>query len=95
MRVGGGEEFTIILPNTSLTNALAQANALKDYISTHPVANIQLTISIGVATISSDDSVISVLERADSALYEAKNNGRNSVYFSDNKLTIIASASLL
>ncbi|MFQ3204918.1 MAG: two-component system cell cycle response regulator [Pseudoalteromonas tetraodonis] len=91
----GGEEFTIILPNTSLTNALAQANALKDYISTHPVANIQLTISIGVATISSDDSVISVLERADSALYEAKNNGRNSVYFSDNKLTIVASASLL
>ncbi|QBJ63915.1 GGDEF domain-containing protein [Pseudoalteromonas sp. DL-6] len=87
----GGEEFSIILPNTSLIEAIAQANQLKECIYAVPIANIPLTISIGLALIDPNDSVLSVLERADSALYKAKNNGRNSVYFRDIELTIATS----
>ncbi|MBH0026624.1 GGDEF domain-containing protein [Pseudoalteromonas sp. SWN29] len=86
----GGEEFTVILSGTSITDAMAQANELKEYVGTHPIVNISLTISIGLAPIQTGDTVLKILERADKALYEAKNNGRNLVCCSDNNLTITA-----
>ena len=91
----GGVEFTVILSGTSITDAMAQANELKEYVGTHPIANISLTISIGLAPIQTGDTVLNILERADKALYEAKNNGRNLVCCSDNKvcnLGVIASS---
>lgn len=80
----GGEEFMVILPNTSLTEAITQANELREYIFTHPVTNIKLSVSIGVTVINPSDSVTNSLERVDQALYKAKNSGRNAVFVNDN-----------
>ncbi|MEL0646595.1 GGDEF domain-containing protein [Pseudoalteromonas agarivorans] len=80
----GGEEFTIILAEESLTDATTQANQLKEYVNDHPVANIPITISIGLAHIKFGSTVLNTLEQADKALYTAKKNGRNLVYVSDN-----------
>ncbi|MGO2012237.1 GGDEF domain-containing protein, partial [Pseudoalteromonas sp.] len=84
----GGEEFTIILSETDLTNAAAQAYELKKYISGQRFEGSSFTISIGLTDVRSDDTVKSILERADTALFKAKNNGRNAVYFSDNNCNI-------
>tara|TARA_B110000046_G_C12990638_1_gene397689 strand:+ start:317 stop:1432 length:1116 start_codon:yes stop_codon:yes gene_type:complete len=80
----GGEEFTIILAEESLTDATTQANQLKRYIKENPVANIPITISIGVTHIKFGSTVLNTLDQADKALYTAKKNGRNLVYVSDN-----------
>ncbi|MGS0534602.1 diguanylate cyclase domain-containing protein [Pseudoalteromonas sp. SaAl2] len=54
------------------------------------IEDSSVTISIGLTELQSDDTVKSCLERADSALFKAKNNGRNTVYYSDNNLKIVA-----
>ena len=86
----GGEEFTIILSNTSLNDSAKKADDLRKYIAENTVTNVAFTISIGLATIQKDDTVLKLLERADTALYKAKNNGRNKVCVSDNDSTVIA-----
>ena len=76
----GGEEFMLILPNTSLTDACEHANYLRELIagsSFMPVS--QVTISIGMASCAEHCSRKVLVELADNALYEAKNNGRNRV----------------
>jgi diguanylate cyclase (GGDEF)-like protein len=80
----GGEEFAIILSNTALDEAAKQADMLRMYIADHPIVNIPLTVSIGVTVMQKGDTVLNILERADKALYMAKNNGRNCIYTSDN-----------
>ncbi len=79
----GGEEFAIILPHTSLDDALQAGESLRSYIDnasfSYKNRSIPLTISIGVSSFNSDDTEDSVMERADSALYLAKNSGRNAV----------------
>ena len=81
----GGEEFVIILLNTALLDAAKQANELRSLISSNTVANMPITISLGVTAIQkSNDSVLKVLERADKALYFAKHHGRNLVCINDN-----------
>ncbi|WP_438969681.1 diguanylate cyclase [Methylophaga sp.] len=80
----GGEEFCIILPNTDIDSASISAERLRKAIEqlevTESVENyqIQATISLGVSqrTIH-DESVESIFERADKALYEAKESGKN------------------
>lgn len=80
----GGEEFSIILPETALSGALIvaerfrQANAeLKVYVDDRIV---HFTVSIGVTHLRQDDAGLeAVLRRADEALYLAKNGGRNKV----------------
>ncbi|OUS74292.1 GGDEF domain-containing protein [Pseudoalteromonas sp. A601] len=86
----GGEEFTIILPNTTLTDAAELAHELKQYISEQKFEDSFFTISIGLTELHCDDTVKSSLERADSALFTAKSNGRNTVYYSDNNFKIVA-----
>ena len=88
----GGEEFTIILSNTSLSDSVEQANELREYIAKNTITNIAFTISIGLATVQKDDTVLKLLERADKALYKAKNNGRNKVSVSDNNCVITANS---
>lgn len=82
----GGEEFIALLPNTTLGNACIVANQIREEISKkrlkikktgQTIGNI--TISMGVSKIRNGDSVISVVERADAALYMAKDSGRNNV----------------
>jgi diguanylate cyclase (GGDEF)-like protein len=80
----GGEEFVIVLPCTMLDAAVQTAERLRERvlaIDTKRLLNDRkLTVSIGVTTsISSGDTISSMLKRADSALYEAKYAGRDCV----------------
>jgi diguanylate cyclase (GGDEF)-like protein len=78
----GGEEFLILLPNTASAEAGEQAERLCRYVretKVHVHNNILgVTISIGVAQFRpGEDTWDTLLNRADNAMYEAKNNGRD------------------
>jgi diguanylate cyclase (GGDEF)-like protein len=77
----GGEEFLILLPDTTLNQAHEIAERLRSYVETSPTqSNIKITISIGIAVIRQHaSSVESLITAADHALYAAKKNGRNLV----------------
>ncbi|MCG9698234.1 diguanylate cyclase [Shewanella sp. Isolate11] len=81
----GGEEFAMILPNTSEEGALSVAELMRETVQQLPLSWEQqampLTISVGLcAEVVTDDQHVNLLvERADKALYCAKNNGRNRV----------------
>lgn len=81
----GGEEFVIILPNTHLKEAEIIAKKLKDIVENNTIilkdgSRIKFTISLGVSQIQQDDeSVETVLHKADEALYQAKNSGKNKI----------------
>ncbi len=84
----GGEEFSIILPNTPLTGAMHIAEELRQTISAskltrkrkdgHQVLD-QITVSIGVAWYRRGEELDEFIHRADRALYHAKRTGRNRV----------------
>lgn len=81
----GGEEFAVMLPETGLGGAILVAERLRQQIATQAIdigdgQTLQCTLSIGVACL--DDATIDLeklLHRADTALYSAKNGGRNKV----------------
>ena len=77
----GGEEFTLLLPNTDKESALKFANKLRLIIEktrfNYSNKSIAITISCGISEFREGDSPESVFERADQALYYAKNSGRN------------------
>ena len=77
----GGEEFLILLPDTTLKQAEEIAERLRYYVETNPTpSNIQITISLGLAVIRQHgNSLESLITAADHALYAAKRNGRNQV----------------
>ncbi len=82
----GGEEFMVLLPETSESGAVALAEQFRDAFSRARVRRTgsekvidQLTVSIGVAIPGPTESIERVIERADAALYRAKNEGRNCV----------------
>ena len=80
----GGEEFAIILPATDLTVAQIAAERLRRCIADVPVptdkGDLTVTISLGVASSAQDDEdVAALLNRADAAMYAAKQAGRNRV----------------
>jgi diguanylate cyclase (GGDEF)-like protein len=80
----GGEEFTILLPETNLQNAARLAQRICDKIAVRPYQDrlhlISNTLSVGISGIEcSDDDVMTLFNRADKALYEAKKRGRNRV----------------
>ncbi len=81
----GGEEFAVLLPETSIEGALAVAERLRADVASRTVSLaegqiLNVTISIGVAEIMQEDqSLGQLLGRADTALYEAKQLGRNRV----------------
>jgi diguanylate cyclase len=81
----GGEEFIMLLPNTDRQSALVLANQLRQTIEkTGFNANgtsVSITISCGVTEFTLDDTEESVFERADQALYQAKELGRNQCCF--------------
>lgn len=78
----GGEEFSILLTELSETDALRQAERIRHWVELHPIptpaGDIAITISIGVAS-AWQRNADTVLEAADKALYQAKNQGRNRV----------------
>jgi two-component system, cell cycle response regulator len=82
----GGEEFTVIMPDTRLEDAQRIAERIRLHVAGSPfrVAGGQelltVTISVGVAcTISDQDTPETLLKRADGAVYDAKHAGRNRV----------------
>lgn len=78
----GGEEFMILLPNTSLDGAKIVANKFRKLIEQYKFYNnLQLTCSFGISEFKEYDTKESFIKRADDALYMAKKNGRNRVEF--------------
>jgi diguanylate cyclase len=74
----GGEEFLVFLPYSSHENALVVAQKIRHAIETYEgVDNIRFTISIGVSEVLND--IKSAIKVSDTALYKAKENGRNRV----------------
>ena len=84
----GGEEFGVILPETSLEAAEDVAERLRQHLAERPLiaerAAIPCTVSIGVAHLHGNDgSIDDLFQRADKALYKAKADGRNKVERAD------------
>ena len=81
----GGEEFIVLAPNTKLNGALKLAKRIRKTIEKKKFEFesqiIKVTISIGITSASKTDSVFSLIERVDTALYAAKENGRNRVEY--------------
>ena len=82
----GGEEFSIIMPETNHPTALTVGQRLREAIADVPMplpdgTELTVTGSFGVSTINheTDTSATELLERADTALYRAKESGRNKV----------------
>ena len=79
----GGEEFILILPATSKSQAEMLAERIRKTVQNHSFCQGKLnsvTISIGIATCPEDSNIPEVLiEKSDNALYEAKEKGRNRV----------------
>jgi diguanylate cyclase (GGDEF)-like protein len=77
----GGEEFIILTPATDIRGAALHAERLLSDINSHNFDNIdRVTCSFGIAEYKPEtDDVTSLLLRADTALYQAKRNGRNNV----------------
>lgn len=79
----GGEEFVVILANTSLRDAVDVINSFCRLIARSPlvceVDTIPFTLSAGVCRLNSKDSLYQALELADKCLYAAKHRGRDQV----------------
>jgi polar amino acid transport system substrate-binding protein len=76
----GGEEFLVLCPETDLYGAQRLAEAIRQKIERLDFGiPRKITISLGVAEYQDDQSVEDLVKRADDALYEAKNSGRNLV----------------
>lgn len=79
----GGEEFTLLMQDTTIDEAMIIANRIRELFVNTPLPDDipikQLTISIGLASTADADSTDSLLSQADKALYHAKLSGRNRV----------------
>lgn len=81
----GGEEFAVTLVSINQQQALARMNEIRRAVEKHQInvnneLSIKVTISVGIASPNDEgESIESILNRADQALYRAKNNGRNRV----------------
>ncbi len=82
----GGEEFVVLLPETKLKGAISLAENMRKYFEKAKLKGGadtkdfgRISISIGVAYHKAGETANEILERADAALYRAKENGRNRV----------------
>jgi diguanylate cyclase (GGDEF)-like protein len=76
----GGEEFLVLLPNTTLDGALVVAEKIRRTVADHkfPVVEAK-TVSLGVSQLLDNETMTGLVARADQALYRAKQAGRNRV----------------
>lgn len=86
----GGDEYSILLPETDLKNALIIGEQIRKNVENHDFSghfrgkNITLTISIGISSFPDTATELAVFkEKADASLYEAKKTGRNKVAYID------------
>ena len=77
----GGEEFVVLLPHTALDGAAAAAERIRGVLALEIVEPLiaPVTASCGVAELAPGEAGLSLIERADQALYRAKYEGRNRV----------------
>ncbi len=80
----GGEEFVVVMPETGLDMAAGVAERIRAAMAETPIpvrgkGSVSVTVSIGVAMSGPEETPEAVLERADRALYRAKDNGRDRV----------------
>lgn len=75
----GGEEFLVILDPCPAKQIMAKAEQLRLAIAELEPANVKVTVSIGATAIADEDTLKTMLNRADHALYQAKDQGRNQV----------------
>ena len=79
----GGEEFAVALPETDLQDAADAAERVRSQLAATPVIyaseKFTITVSIGVSEFRDGDSQETLLQRADQAMYQAKQTGRNRV----------------
>jgi len=75
----GGDEFLLILPQTPCSVALGVTERLNQAVTSlsHTTGSMPLTLSIGLTEAVVDDDVVTLIARADKALYQAKSDGRN------------------
>jgi diguanylate cyclase (GGDEF)-like protein len=76
----GGDEFAVLIPETDLSGAAGVAGRLKRQADLAREQMTGVTLSIGVTTLRPEDSLKSLVKRADIALYAAKEQGRNRVF---------------
>jgi diguanylate cyclase (GGDEF)-like protein len=83
----GGEEFVILLPNTTIQEAFSKVELVRTKISTLPFKfkgeRVTVTLSCGLSEINQEITLEEAFEKADSFLYIAKNLGRNQTVFTD------------
>ncbi len=82
----GGEDFAIVLPETDLEGAMAVAEQVRETVNSKRIVRKStgeslggVTLSGGAALFSGNETLEEFIERADSGLYEAKENGRNRI----------------
>ena len=100
----GGEEFALLLPQTSAADARRIAERVRGHIAAMPISvndtpgaePLQITVSIGVAALgltwdsATGNQLTDLLAGADRALYQAKNAGRNQVWMVTDTATVSA-----
>jgi diguanylate cyclase (GGDEF)-like protein len=83
----GGEDFVVIIPDSTLQNAKKRAERVREAIADLVVSTakgpLKATVSIGISCLAEGDSGKSWLSRADASLYEAKAAGRNRVHVAE------------
>ncbi len=80
----GGEEFTVILPETTLRKACVVGDRIRKTFADYEFSpdgknHISVTISVGVTQLSSDDTLETFVKRADMAMFQSKKAGRNKL----------------
>lgn len=83
----GGDEFMAFIPNASIETARLIGEEIRGAVEAHPYVKddivLKPTISIGISALKPDDTLETLLNRADEALYQSKRAGRNLVSLSD------------
>jgi len=83
----GGEEFVVLLPETAIGGVKRLAERIRRNIEESETScegsSIKLTVSLGIATLKNGEDEVLFFNRADKALYQAKNDGRNCTRIAD------------
>ncbi|WP_198263041.1 diguanylate cyclase [sulfur-oxidizing endosymbiont of Gigantopelta aegis] len=73
----GGEEFVVLMANSTQSDAIEKAELLRSHLERNRIEGLKVTISIGVACADSHSNFEHMFNQADTALYHAKESGRN------------------